>query len=115
VNLIRAGAADAFNIVLALVGGILPAMRMIAIAESFGMSVYFGTAGESGVGTAATAHVASTVRHLPYASDCWYASKLPDDIVVVPVPIEPGFTHVPGGPGLGVELDEDKLQKYLIG
>ena len=35
-----------------------------------------------------------------------------DDLIVEPHTIQRGFTKVPEGPGLGVELDEDAVQRY---
>jgi L-alanine-DL-glutamate epimerase-like enolase superfamily enzyme len=35
-----------------------------------------------------------------------------DDLIVDPHPIQRGFMKVPEGPGLGVELDEDAVQRY---
>jgi len=35
-----------------------------------------------------------------------------DDIITQPFKYRDGCMHVPQGPGLGVELDEDKIEKY---
>jgi L-alanine-DL-glutamate epimerase-like enolase superfamily enzyme len=41
------------------------------------------------------------------ASHCYI-----DDLIIEPHPIQRGFMKVPEGPGLGVELDEDAVQRY---
>jgi muconate cycloisomerase len=38
-----------------------------------------------------------------------------DDIVVDPIRVRNGEVSVPEGPGLGVELDMDKMKKYANG
>ena len=35
-----------------------------------------------------------------------------DDVVKRPIRFEGGFVHVPDGAGLGVELDDEKLERY---
>jgi L-alanine-DL-glutamate epimerase-like enolase superfamily enzyme len=114
VNLIRWGAADLFNITVALIGGIYEGMKMITIAESFGMSVLIGSHWDLGIGTAASAQLASVIRHLPYACDCRFELRYEEDILEVPNRIEGGYTYVPQKPGLGVEIDEAKLRKYRL-
>jgi muconate cycloisomerase len=38
--------------------------------------------------------------------------KLPDDIVTHPLVVEKGDGLVPTGPGLGADLDQQKINKY---
>jgi L-alanine-DL-glutamate epimerase-like enolase superfamily enzyme len=38
-----------------------------------------------------------------------------DDVVETPIKIKNGFAQVPKGPGLGVELDEKKIERYCTG
>jgi L-alanine-DL-glutamate epimerase-like enolase superfamily enzyme len=44
------------------------------------------------------------------AVTCSHAKE--DDLIVKPHPIQRGFMKVPEGPGLGVELDEDAIERY---
>ena len=37
-----------------------------------------------------------------------------DDIVKEPLPIKPGEAWPNGKPGLGVELDEEKVERYRV-
>ena len=37
-----------------------------------------------------------------------------DDLIVHPIPIINGFIRAPVGPGLGVELDLDAVDKYRV-
>ena len=40
----------------------------------------------------------------------WYM----DDIIKKPFEYEDGCLIVPDGPGLGIEVDQEKLKKYLV-
>ncbi|NQV98492.1 MAG: hypothetical protein HQ483_02245 [Rhodospirillales bacterium] len=37
-----------------------------------------------------------------------------EDILVTPFPVKDGFVHIPSGPGLGVDVDRARLDKYTI-
>jgi glucarate dehydratase len=57
-------------------------------------------------------HLAAATPNLIYASDSHYP-WLEDDIIKGPMfEFVDGNLEVPTGPGLGVELDYDKLEKY---
>jgi D-galactarolactone cycloisomerase len=36
-----------------------------------------------------------------------------EELVVKPLAIDKGYIHVPTGPGLGIEVDEEVVKKYL--
>lgn len=111
---VRAGAVDVFNIYVAEAGGLGPAARIFSIAETAHLPCIIGSMPELGIGTAAQAHLAFAMRNIGYASDvngCLYHS---DDIVVESLHFEDGYIYPPSGPGLGVTLDRDKIEKYRI-
>ena len=37
-----------------------------------------------------------------------------DDVITEPFKYEDGFLQVPDSPGLGIELDEEKMAKYRV-
>ena len=111
---IRAGAADVFNVYVAEAGGLGPASQIFAIAEAGRLPCIIGSMPELGIGTAAQAHLAFAMRNLGYASDVNGAVYHSDDIVRERPRIEAGYLYPPGGPGLGVTLDPEKLEKYRI-
>ena len=114
VTLLRFKAADAFTISPTRVGGLHRAAQIMTLAEAFSVPFLFGSAGESGIGEAATAHLASVARALPYASDCRNSLLYTEDLLVAPVRIEDGYTFVPDGPGLGVTVDEDAVSRNVV-
>jgi glucarate dehydratase len=67
---------------------------------------------EFGIELAAMIHTASTIPEMHFAGDAHYHYLTDDIIVGGPMTYEDGFIKVPTGPGLGVELDEDKMEKY---
>jgi L-alanine-DL-glutamate epimerase-like enolase superfamily enzyme len=71
--------------------------------------------GITGIGIAASAHMAAAIPNCPYfeflpAEMC--DSHLRRDLVNDPLVMEDGLIRLPDRPGLGVELNRDALEKY---
>jgi len=66
---------------------------------------------ELGISTAAQVHLAAALPNLNYAIDSHYPDQA-DDIIADPWHFEDGHLRVPTAPGLGVEIDRDKLDRY---
>jgi muconate cycloisomerase len=111
---VKHDAADIINIKLGRPGGYDGAMKMQAVAEAAGLPVTVGTMMELGIGTAAAAHLAAACKNLAYTSDFTGPTLLKDDILTEPVHFEDSYVCVPQGPGLGVEIDEEKLARYRL-
>ncbi len=111
---IRAGAVDVFNVYVAEAGGIDPASRIFAIAEAARVPCIIGSMPELGIGTAAQAHLAFAMRNLGYASDVNGFVYHCDDVINETLTIEDGHLLPPPGPGLGVSLDREKVERYSI-
>ncbi|MBI4308645.1 MAG: hypothetical protein HY684_07565 [Chloroflexi bacterium] len=108
------GAADAINVKVCKAGGLLPAIQAAWASEAFHAPVVIGSQHEAGLGTAAGIHLAAACRRLPYPNDPKTCLSLVEDVIKQPIRIERGYAYLPQGPGLGVELDDAKLQKYLM-
>jgi len=64
------------------------------------------------VSLAAMTHVAAAIPNLGYACDTHYPWNRADDVVVPGViEIVDGAVAVPTGPGLGVEIDETRVEE----
>ncbi len=92
-------------------GGFRANQKMAATAEAFNLGVGMHSDRELGVSTAAMVHLAAALPNLTHAIDSHYPDQV-DDIITTPFVYEEGHFRVPQGPGLGVELDRDKVEKY---
>jgi glucarate dehydratase len=92
-------------------GGFRANQKMAAVAEAFQVGVGMHSDRELGVSTAAMVHLAAALPNLGYAIDSHYHDQV-DDVITQPWRYEGGRFRVPTGPGLGVELDPDKVAHY---
>ena len=44
-----------------------------------------------------------------------YENPFRDDLVTAPAQVKDGFVAVPTGPGLGIEIVEELIERYRIG
>jgi L-alanine-DL-glutamate epimerase-like enolase superfamily enzyme len=83
------------------------------IAEVAGMAVWHGSGIELGVKDVSFIHAAAATRSCTIPSDILSYMRQ-SDLLAQPLKIVDGYVDVPLTPGLGIELDEDKLQHYKI-
>jgi muconate cycloisomerase len=120
----RLSAADVLSIYVGKAGGIGPARE---IARAFaaksadagaGGGSLLGSNLELGVGSAAMAHLALATKEIiaeQYPCDIIGPLFYEDDILRDPLPLTGGAARVHEGlPGLGVELDDEKVEKYRV-
>jgi len=108
-RMIQASAVDVFNVTHNS-GGMWGAARLFALADAAGLQCLIGTTQEMSIGTAAAAHVAATVPELHYPGDTVGPLLYLEDVTAKRIRYEGTKLVVPDGPGLGVELDPDKLK-----
>ena len=65
---------------------------------------------EGGIGTAATAHVCSTFAELAWGTELFGPLLLTQEVLREPLVYRDFMLQMPTGPGLGVEIDMDKLR-----
>jgi len=111
VNIFAAEAADVGHLYIGKCGGIHPVMRIAAVVEGFAKSLTFGERVPLGISEAAHAHVAAVQSTAGYPHALSYDLN-EHDLLVESVRHEGAHIIVPDGPGLGVEVDEDKLDFY---
>ena len=107
-------ACDAVHLDLTANGGFLETQRCAAIAEAGDLKVScHSSPGELGIATAAQLHLVTATPNFLWPVDSAYTKMLPpsEDIIKSPFVYEDGSLKVPEGPGLGVEIDEEKLQR----
>ncbi len=125
-EIIEKKAADIVSIYTTKPGGLLKAKKVAAIAEAAGFPCNVNGSVEMGVGNAANVHLAASTAAanlgcvIPVTTpDAEATGRIAgiyykDDIVTEPFEFVDGAVKVPRGPGLGVELDEEKVERYRL-
>ncbi|WP_052201841.1 muconate/chloromuconate family cycloisomerase [Ensifer sp. ZNC0028] len=104
--------ADVFAVKIEQSGGLFNAQRVAVIADAAGIELYGGTMLEGGVGTVASAHVFSTFAKLQWGTELFGPLLLTEEILATPLDYSDFELTVPDGPGLGIDLDEDRLKFF---
>ncbi len=125
-EIIEKKAADIVSIYTTKPGGLLKAKKVAAIAEAAGFPCNVNGSVEMGVGNAANVHLAASTAAanlgcvIPVTTpDAEATGRIAgiyykDDIVTEPFEFVDGAVKVLQGPGLGVELDEEKVERYRL-
>lgn len=111
-ELARAGAADVFAVKTEQAGGLFAAQQIGAIADAAGIELYGGTMLEGPVGTIAAAHVFSTFQNLQWGTEFFGPLLLTEEILATPLDYSDFELTVPSAPGLGLTLDEERVQFF---
>ena len=110
-ELAKCNAASVFAVKVAQSGGLIEACEVGKLANLAGIDLYGGTMLEGPVGTIASAHVFSTFSNLAYGTELFGPLLLTEQILKKPLQYENFELKIPTASGLGVELDEDKIDK----
>jgi L-alanine-DL-glutamate epimerase-like enolase superfamily enzyme len=107
-------AADYISIKVIKCGGIMRATRIVSIADSAGIQCYLGSQIETSVGTSAGLHFALATNSFTHGGEIYGPRFFVEDIAKKPMRIEDGYIYPTNEPGLGVELDQDKMKEFGI-
>lgn len=119
-------AVDGVSLYIFKAGGMRAAHTAASVADSLGLGLNINGSGELGVGNAANLHLAASVPGLrtgsvlPLSAPAGHerteigGRSYVDDIVTTPFGYEAGELVVPEGPGLGIEVDMEKVERYAI-
>jgi L-alanine-DL-glutamate epimerase-like enolase superfamily enzyme len=110
---VRCGAAPYVLVDLDLVGGILPARACAAVAEAGGVNSILGGRPSVGIAAAAMLHLAAAVSTFSGSNEI-PSRQLRDSVLSDPPEATDGMMTVPQGPGLGVEVDRAKVERYQV-
>lgn len=86
--------------------------RAAYLAEVAGIPVWRGSGLDLGILDASYAHVCAATPACTLGSDIVGNFLREDDLIVEPLVYEGSYVRVPRGPGLGVELDLEALERY---
>jgi L-alanine-DL-glutamate epimerase-like enolase superfamily enzyme len=113
-RILKSQAAQFVKVKIQKMGGFLKTYQAVQVAEAFGIPVILGHGFGLTINTSAELHLAACTKAILDGCEAVGPFKMADDIVKEPLGMDKGFIPVPRKPGLGVELDEDKLRKYLV-
>lgn len=108
-ELAKRNAASVFAVKIAQSGGLIEGCEVGKIANLAGIDLYGGTMLEGPVGTIASAHVFSTFSNLAYGTELFGPLLLTEQVLKTPLQYENFELKIPTGLGLGIELDENKI------
>ncbi|MGW1033461.1 glucarate dehydratase family protein [Streptomyces antibioticus] len=91
-------------------GGLRNTRQLAAVCATFGVDVSMHSNTHLGISLAAMTHVAATVPGLHHACDSHYPWQS-EDVLTERIAFEGGRVTVSDAPGLGVELDREKLRR----
>ncbi|MDZ5083856.1 MULTISPECIES: mandelate racemase/muconate lactonizing enzyme family protein [Mycobacteriaceae] len=118
------GAAECFSCYVTKPGGLWRARQQAEFAAAMGLYHDVGGSIEFGIGTAANLHLGVAAEAAILPSVCpvttVQGAQGPriagvyylDDLITEPFTFRDGILLCPDGPGLGIEVDQDKLDKY---
>lgn len=118
------GAASCYSLYVTKPGGLYRARQQADIADRLGIYSDVGGSIEMGIGNAANLHLAAATRNARLPSVCPVTTVegstgpqtagvyYVDDVVCEPFAFRDGVVVLPDGPGLGVDVDMDKVRKY---
>jgi glucarate dehydratase len=108
----RLGAVDVILSDLWYWGGILPSLQLERVCSTLGLDIGVHSGTELAIGWAAMIHTAAAMPSVRLSAD-FMNFHLVDDISVGPrLMPEGGEIAPPEAPGLGITVDEAKLEKY---
>jgi muconate cycloisomerase len=110
--LAREKACHVFSLKVAKHGGLLRTRAVADIAEAADIGWYGGTMLETSLGSAASAHVFSTLGTQHHGCELFGPQLLVDDIVTERMPVVDFELQLPDGPGFGVEIDLERLERF---
>jgi glucarate dehydratase len=93
-------------------GGVRACIKAAVVCETFQIGIGVHSSGELGIQLATMLHLGAVLPNLAFAADSHYHHLVDDVIAGGKLSYEGGAIAVPDGPGLGVSLDRDRLERY---
>jgi L-Ala-D/L-Glu epimerase len=111
-ELIASNACNMFNVRLSKNGGVFSTLEIVSRAEKAGLGIQLGCqVGETAILSAAGRHAAAYLPRLDFLEGSYGSLLLEADISQVPVSFSHGGNaQLLTGPGLGVEICQDRLK-----
>ncbi len=113
IELIRREAVEALVIKVNKMGGIHYARQLCDLARSAGLGLIGSGLMDAPIGFAASVHLFAAYG-IDYPCDLNGPQHIGEDYLKTPLPVEGRFALVPKAPGLGVDIDEDKVKAFAL-
>jgi L-alanine-DL-glutamate epimerase-like enolase superfamily enzyme len=111
-TIVRLGAAGISGVSLKLIklGGITGVMRGAALCQTLGLSINLaGKVAETSISAAANIHCAAAIGETAFGCSPTNGG-IAQDVTAAPLLPVGGVVTVPDGPGLGIEIDEERVR-----
>ncbi|HXZ46308.1 MAG TPA: enolase C-terminal domain-like protein [Pseudolabrys sp.] len=96
-------------------GGIRAVAEASRLCDSLGMRVNISCkTGESSIACAAALHVASVIPDIAWGLTLTHTG-LAEDVAISPIPAAKGHVDALDRPGLGIDVDEDRVRRHRAG
>jgi glucarate dehydratase len=109
---IRTEAIDVILLDTTFWGGLRQCVKAAAVCETFQWGVSVHSSGELGIQLATMLHLGAVIPNFAFAADAHYHHLVDDILVGGKMRYRDGAIDVPAGPGLGIEVDRDRLRQY---
>ena len=105
----KLGSASGFALKPQRDGGLFNTLQTASMAANAGLACYGGTMLETSLGTSAWSSLYACVADLRWGCELFGPLRLEDDIAINRFVIKDGMLKVSDTPGLGIQLDEERV------
>lgn len=112
-NFLARGAADFIQPDVARAGGISEMKKIVALAAQYQAPVSFHTWGD-GVALAASIHLSAALEDCIVMELDYTYNPLREELLREPLKVHNGYLVPPEKPGLGIELNQDAVQRFAF-
>jgi len=113
-QILKSGAAQFVKVKVQKMGGFLKTYQAVQVAEAFGIPVILGHGFGLTLNTLAELHLAACTPAIMDGCESVGPIKMADDVVKEPIMMDRGVVPVPTKPGLGANLADEKVERYLV-
>ena len=112
IPLIKESLIDFIRVHISQIGGITPALKLISLCDTFGVrTAWHGPGDVSPVGHAANIHLDISTSNFGIQEWCGLNKEIREVFPGCPV-VKDGYVYPNEKPGLGIDIDEKKAEKY---
>ena len=110
-QIVKGDVADVINTKCAKAGGIRGVEQWATVAEAAGLPIVIGTEWGAGLKVAAKLHLGAAIKNADPVVE-FTEMMIHDLLLEEPLVLHDGYLEVPTGPGLGMVLDDEKIEKF---